>query len=255
MPKKLIYKLKIDGPYTPDNIPMSRLSEYMSDLAALLGERNDVHFSKLEEGSAILEAVVDPVAVPKVSDRIASIEKGEAPKDLRKAYEELDKRLASDNAIGDLSVYEGQSSGAIVLNFPGRTRPKPLDYGTVRQQGSIDGIPVVVGGRDKTSHVTLEDREHTYTGIDISRELAKKIASCLYSKVIRLHGSGRWKRDEDGEWQLVKFRAESFEVLDDSPLREVLDQLRAIPGSEWSELDDPTSALNELRGESDDRPH
>ena len=256
MPKQLIYRLKIDGGYTPDTIPMKRLSEYMSDLAGLLGEPSSVHFYDLEEGSAIVAAAIDDPAIPKVERRVASISRGEAQDDLRIAFETLDKRLADDNAVGSLSAYvNGLETGAVVIDFPGRERPKPLDYGLVRQRGSIEGMLVNVGGRDKTSHLQLEDRDRTYTGINVSRELAKEIAKHLYGSVIRLHGTGRWRRDEDGVWQLNRFNVDSYDVLDDTPLHDALASIRSVSGSGWAEEEDPIGYLSNLRDEPDERPH
>lgn len=259
MPKQLIYKLKI-GAFKPDTIPMQRLSEYMSDLAGLLGESNSVHFVKLEEGSTVLNALVENEAIPKISDRLASINHGEASEDLRKAFDTLDKRLASDNATGSLKAYfDTENDGAVVLEFPGCERPKPIDYGVIKERGALDGIPVSITGRDKSKHAQLVDGSTVHTGITMSEELAIKIMDeqCVYRKVIRLHGMGRWHRDEEGEWKLDGFKADDFEILEDTPLRETLLQLRAVPDSGWSEIEDPLGYLNNLRSdpESDERLH
>ena len=60
----------IIGAYSPDTLPMSRLAEYMADLARLLGEVERVHFACLERGSTTLVQVVEPEAVPEVQQRI-----------------------------------------------------------------------------------------------------------------------------------------------------------------------------------------
>ena len=64
MPKRLTYRFTI-GAYSPDTIPMARLSEYMGDLASLLGEKGAVHFEGTEEGSTVLKASVETEAIPK----------------------------------------------------------------------------------------------------------------------------------------------------------------------------------------------
>ncbi|MEM9624331.1 MAG: hypothetical protein AAF993_22010 [Pseudomonadota bacterium] len=255
MPKHLIYKLNIDGSYKPGTIPMQRLSEYMADLAMLLGEPSSVHFDRMEEGSAVLVATIDEPAIPKVTQRVMSIGRGEAPDDLRKVFVQLDKRLADDNAVGSLSAFPDDDSGAVVLSFPGKERPKPIDYGLIRQQGTIEGVPVRVGGQDKTAHLILEDRNQTYSRINLTREQASKIGHYLYTKVIRLHGSGSWRRDENGQWQLERFRVDRFEVLDEVPVREVLDRIRSVEGSGWKDVEDPASMLQDLRDGPDKRPH
>ncbi len=259
MPKQLIYQLKI-GAFKPDTIPMQRLSEYMSDLAKLLGEPNSVHFVELEEGSTVLNARVESEAIPKISDRLASINHGETPDDLRKAFDTLDKRLASDNATGSLKAYFGtEQAGAVVLEFPGCERPQPIDYGVIKERGTLDGIPVSITGRDMSKHAQLVDGRTVHTGIDMSEELAIKIMDeqCVYRKVIRLHGMGKWHRSEEGEWKLNGFKADHFEILESTPLRETLLQLRSIPDSGWSDIEDPLGYINKLRGdpEPDERLH
>lgn len=256
MPKRLIYKFAIDA-YTPDTIPMSRLSEYMGDLAGLLGQPSSVHFSRLEEGSTVVNVVVETEAVPKVSDRVASLSQAEVPLDVQKYFTALDRRLADDNATGILTAYEDDQEGAVILQFPGRERPKPVDYGVITERGSLDGVPITIGGSDKTAHVILEDCDKTHTGIDLTRELAMKLsdANCLYRKTVRLHGIGRWHRTIEGEWELKKFRVEDFEILGDAPLSEIVGQLRSVPGSGWEDVEDPDSFLKDLRSDSNDRPH
>lgn len=258
MPDKLIYEFKIDGEYTPENIPMQRLSQYMSDMAALLGEGESVHFQALKNGSAILAAAIDQPAIRNVMQRIASIEQGDMPDDLQKAYESLDKRLAHDNATGSLKSYLGEDRvGATVVRFLGRARPVPPDFGVIRQQGSLDGILLSIGNREisaREAHVILQDRNRTHTGINISQKLAKSIAKHLYAHV-RLHGAGSWKRDEKGDWKLQRFRVDSFEVLNDATLREALQDVRDVQGSGWLDIGDPNALLEYWRSESDERPH
>ncbi len=88
----------------------------------------------------------------------------------------------------------------------------------ITEHGALDGIPMSIGGRDKTKHIQLADGDRLYTGIDVTSELGAKISGgkCLFRKVIRLHGIGRWHRTIDGEWELKKFKAESYEVLDET---------------------------------------
>ena len=259
MPKHLIYKLKI-GAFKPETIPMQRLSEYLSDLAEILGEANSVHLRDLEEGSTVVNVLVETEAIPKVTNRVQSISRGEAPDDLRKAFDTLDKRLAADNATGSLvAVSDIEQSGTVVLNFPGCERPKPINYGSIKERGTLDGIPVSITGRDASKHVQLTDGSTLHTRIDMNEALAIRLMDekCVYRKVIRVHGMGRWHRDDEGEWVLDSFKADDFEVPEDTPLRETLLQLRSVQGSGWSEVDDPIEYLHDLRNESepDERLH
>ena len=66
------YRLKIDV-FSVDSLPMSRLAEYMAELAVRLGERERVHFSHLEAGSAVLVSDIEPVALLEVEERVLQV--------------------------------------------------------------------------------------------------------------------------------------------------------------------------------------
>ena len=253
--ERLSYELRFNA-FSPATIPMSRLAEYMADLAKILGEHTSVHFAALNAGSTVVQAVIDKEAIPKVVERINSWKIGKPPADLASAYKALDRRLFDDNAVGILTAFADDALGAEIIRFPGCERPKAIDYGNIRERGSVEGIPVSIVGRDATKHLQLSDGGKRYTGIYMSEALAIKIvdAKCLFRKVIRVQGTGRWQRDEDEQWQLLDFKAEDFEILDDSTLGDAIRRLRAIRGSEWTETEDPIRELQQLRGD-DDRPH
>ncbi len=63
------YRFKIDA-FSPTTIPMSRLAEYVSDLAKMFGNNNSVHLLKIEEGSTVPLVMVEWEAEPKVRDRM-----------------------------------------------------------------------------------------------------------------------------------------------------------------------------------------
>jgi hypothetical protein len=221
------YRLKIDV-FTVESLPMARLAEYMTELARLLGEQERVHFSHLEPGSAILVSNIEEPAAPKVVERLQKVREGHGPKDAMEAYRTLDTLLAKDNAIATL-----MEGGAEVIQFPGRTRPKPVKYGPFREEGSLDGVVIRIGGRGDTIPVLVMDAEgaeyHCQTTVDLSIQLAQHYRSAT----VRVYGSGRWLREENGAWTLQQFDIAQFEVIDDSPLAEVVAKLRAIEGAEW----------------------
>jgi len=82
--------------------------------------------------------------------------------------------------------------------------------------------------------------------------MARRLAPCLFGGTIRVSGNGRWKRPADGRWELVRFDIRDFEVLDETPLAEVVDRLRAVRRSGWPEIDDPVAELQRLRDEVED---
>lgn len=220
------YAFRIDV-FTPDTLPMARLAEYMAALADLLGHKESTHFARIEEGSARLVSRVEEQDATKVQRRLEAVTGANPPQSAAKAFKTLDDMLAEDNAVGEVIG----PAGAIIIPFPGRTRPKALTFPAFRQDGSIDGQIVNIGGRDKTAHVTLRDGGLIYTNIDLSREVARELAKHLYGTKVRLFGSGRWERHPDGAWKLLGFTVDRYEVLDDAPLGDVLAAIRSIPGS------------------------
>lgn len=220
------YTLRIDV-FTPDTLPMARLAEYMAALADLIGHKESTHFARIEEGSACLVSRVDEQDAPKVQRRLEAVASHNPPQGTIKAFKALDDMLAEDNAVGEVIG----PAGAVIIPFPGRTRPKALTFPAFRQDGSIDGQIVSIGGRDKTAHVTLQDGGLTYTNIDLNRDVARELAKHLYGTKVRLFGSGRWERHPEGTWKLLAFTVDRYEVLDDAPLGDVLADIRSIPGS------------------------
>lgn len=237
------YRFKIDA-YTPDTIPMARLAEYMLDLAIFLGEKEHVHFMRLEEGSTTLVQRVDPASVPKVSVRISTIEvaEGEGPEDALRAFRAIDRRLAEDNAVGHL--YRGD--GAEIIHFPGCEKAKPLTFGAFNQTGSLDGLLIKIGGKDETVPVHLQEGNAVHI-CNATREMARRLAPHLFTGTLRVHGTGRWERDAEGAWILKRFNIADFEVLEDALLSIVVARLREVPGSGWKEIDDPHAELQRLR--------
>lgn len=246
-PKGHHYRFKIDV-FHVDTIPMARLAEYMAEIAKLLGQPERVHFSHLENGSAVLVSSIEEPALPKVSERVHGVRQRTAPKDAMKAYYALDAMLAKDNAVGVLSSDEE----AEVIPFPGRTRPKPMRYGPFREHGSIDGVLIRIGGRDETIPVLLQDGDASFS-CQTNRDVAKRLAPHYLGATLRVHGDGKWIREEDGSWHLMEFYIEDFEVLDDAPLHDVINKLRAVEGSTWGDNPNTMSDLLNLRRDPKDQ--
>ena len=230
--------------YTPETIPMTRLAQYMQNLAAMLGHDAAVHFDTLKPGSTQLVTRIDHEDVPKVASHLAQVKRGEGSPEATRAQAEIDRLLAEDNATG--FVYEDKNESAKIIAFPGVTRPKPTTFGPFNQEGSLDGILISVSGADQTVHLQLQNGEIKYTGIDTNRETARRLAKHMYEPV-RVFGTGRWLRDQEGKWILKKFKVENYKVLAADDLKDSIDQMREIEGSEWKDMDDPIGALKALR--------
>lgn len=243
----VVYVFRIDV-FQPETLPMARLAEYMAALAKMFGHAEHTHFLGVEKGSAKLRTSVDAVDAPKVEARLNGVRIGEGPKDAVAGKLAIEDLLANDNAVATLTE---ASSDRIVVPFVGRNRPKPLVFPPFREETSIDGMLVNIGGKDLTAHAILQDGDVFHTGIAMRRDLARELARLLYGPTLRMYGNGRFERQADGVWKMSDFRVDRYERLDERPVREVLDDLRAVPGNG---LMDPRSYrdLAAMRGDSDE---
>lgn len=219
------YVFRIDA-FTPETIPMARLAAYMAELAAMLGEEDNVHFEKITKGSAKLAVKVERPAVTKVRNNV-----NEARMGVRGTrgdrYRKLNEMLRSDNAEGTLKL-----NNSNILAFPGRKEPHPPKLGPFTQAFSRDGQLVRIGGKDKTAHATIQDADGQTWSFEVSRGLARELAPHLFEGVIRLTGTVRATRNDDGEWSYDALKAHQFEELRAETLTEALGRIRALPASE-----------------------
>ena len=83
---------------------MSRLAEYVQDLANLFGEKAYVHFVCVEEGSTTLVQKIDPESVVRIRAHINAIgvTGGERAEGALRAFKAINRRLAGDNTVGHL---------------------------------------------------------------------------------------------------------------------------------------------------------
>ena len=221
------HRFKIDV-FTPETLPMERLAEYMSKFAKFLGEQDRVHFVAVERGSVVLVARAEAEVAQEVERQLLAFKQGSAQPAAVKAWQDLDDMLATDNAVGQLL----DASGAERIAFPGRTRPKPLEFGPFREDGVLEGIIIRVGGKDGSVPIWLKDGA-TIHKCTASVQLSKELSEHYQGALLRVRGSGRWMRLPNGEWKMLAFDIKDFEVLDSLPLAELVKQLQAIPGADW----------------------
>ncbi|MGO4881508.1 MAG: hypothetical protein ACLP59_11870 [Bryobacteraceae bacterium] len=225
--------------YTRETMPMSLLAQYLADLAVLLGCKSSVHLMAVEEGSVKPRIRIDAPDVPKVRERIESVRASDAPQEAMRAYRAIDDRLARDNAKGSLETPAGK-----LIQFPGRDRLQEIQ--PFSQAGAIDGIVVTVGGRDNPPTIHLEDEGKTHV-CHANRTLVKRIAPHIYGSPVRVSGVGRWERNQNGEWALMRFTVHDFEVLRDAPLDGVIGAIRTGDFSRWGDSDHPLEDLDAVR--------
>jgi hypothetical protein len=238
------YDFRIDA-WKPGTLPMARLADYLAKLAVLFGNKEHVHLIKVRKGSAVPEIVVDEFAVPKVNARLRLVDAPDAPEDIGRANRDINRMLRDDNATGTLRF----KGGAKILEFPGRKTPL-AEEAVVYEFGELDGVVIRVGGKDETVPVMLEGVDGgLYHRCNANRETARKLAGYLFGQAIRVVGRGKWRRTQEGTWEPDAFDIKDFEPLDETPLKEVIDAMRAIKGSGWNEMVDPQVEFKRLRGE------
>lgn len=243
---RLYYRFTIDS-FTPETLPLHRLAEYISDLAVLLGSREHVHFVKLDRGSSVPVVAVEYTAVPKVRDRLESVKRGSAPPEALRAFKEIDRRLAEDNATGDLRESRRK---ATIITFPGRNRRLEQAFGPFIQVGSLDGELIRVGGEQAIVPVHI-DVEGRVLICQANRAVAREIAHHLFGPPLRVYGNGTWERTPEGAWVMSRFTIERFTLVDDAPLDEVVEKISRIEGG-ISSLSDPLRELEILRHGNDE---
>lgn len=230
--------------YSPDTFPMARLGEYIAQLGKLLGETSQVHFKKLVEGSTRVVHKVQWEAVPKIRQSLTAIKSGTAPTVSLNAYKELNNMLRADNANAS---YEEVGKKSVILNFPGIDE-KEADPILIKQRGSLTGVVTRVGGADATAHVQLNIDGRRLGNFVTTRAIAKKLATALYEPV-RVHGEGKWKRDNEGIWQVEQFTIQGFDLLDGSSLDQAIKSVQEI-GLTWDE-----NAVEELMQSRNEKTH
>jgi hypothetical protein len=234
------YRFEIDA-FSPETIPMGRLAQYLGDLAKIMGENANVHLNRVDPGSTVPVIRVDWEAEPKVRERIRAVRFNEGSPAAQRAYAEINKRLLEDNANGAL-IDPGKSK---VICFPGRDSANQPEFGPIRQTAVFQGIPIEIGGKRDTVPVHLQDGEDIHI-VDASRHIAKQIAVYLFASVVRVEGKGRWVRERTGEWKMLDFYVNDFDVLKEGNIRSDLERLREIPAA-WKEHEDPLAELVTIR--------
>jgi hypothetical protein len=240
------YYFSIDA-FSPETMPMSRLAEYMSELARLIGEERNVHFRRLDKGSAVIVHWVEPEAAPKVRERINLARQGRGPAEPLRAIQNINRKLEEDSGSGLL--LEG---GAEIIRFPGRDIVDDILIGPLTQPTILEGVVIRIGGTQSFVPVHLDvENSGVQSRCYASRNTAKLLARHIFGPQLRLAGPGTWLRMVSGRWALDRFIVQSFEVLEKRPLAEQLADLRSLDGG-WSNVVDPWAELSRIRHGSDE---
>jgi hypothetical protein len=112
--------------------------------------------------------------------------------------------------------------------------------------GSLQGRIIRIGGKQDTVSVEIQDVDGMVYLCRTTREKARKLAREMFEPIVRVHGSGRWYRTDEGIWRVEDFQIADFEVLDDDSFAEAIAALRAVP-ADWKALETPHAVLEQIR--------
>ncbi|WP_425054762.1 hypothetical protein [Pseudomonas abyssi] len=231
--------LYLDG-IVPERLSMKRLTAYLRALSDLCGSESEIHFDRVEEGSAQLIALVEDQAFNKVMGQVREVPHGLGSKRAGKAYLALSDLMLEDRVDGTLLA-----GGAKVFQFPrAKDVEQPLK---IIKASSVQGKLYSVGGKDSTVPVRLEgaDGETLYCEADVA--LAEKLAPLLF-KPVRLMGEAEWQRRTDGSWRLIKLKVASFVRLEDVSFKEAVKRMKSAGGVSWNENNKAHAEILESRG-------
>jgi hypothetical protein len=152
--------------------------------------------------------------------------------------------LREDNGS---AIWRAEATAEEAIVFPGKNDAEEAVSG-ISQRGHLDGEVVRIGGLRDVVPVMLRREQEELSGCWAKRTVAKELARRLFEPV-RLYGTGRWNRNDEGKWKLDIFRVESFAPLREATLSQALGEIRAIPldwdGNSFDELADHRNGREE----------
>lgn len=225
---------------SPDRIAMARLSEYMQQLATMLGQTENVHFARIEKGSTRVVAHVDcGTPAQKVRARISNIRRGRAPKDAMGAYSRINEMLSTDNGTARLTERH-----ITVVHFSG-ARANTDQNVTLVDSGAITGQLYALS-EDRLGEVKARVRPRVGNAVICTADkiIGRELRRYLFEPV-RVHGQGVWIRANPGEWSCQSLHIRDVRPVEDVKLKDAIKALREID-IEWP--DDPLDDLDERGG-------
>lgn len=214
-----------------DNVPLEDIAAFVEDFAKLLGKDAVPKFHSIRRGSLIVGARVPRDREVVVVERTFLLRTGGAPLDAVQAHQRISNRLGEYQARSARIL---DDTKAKILEFPIQ---RPFDQlPSLTKSGSLQGKIIRLGGTKAIVPVELQDVDgHVYLCL-AKRDIAKELAKNMFEPTIRVFGTGRWHRREDGLWYVEDFQISRFEQLEDDTLEGVVEQLQEIPAP-WKDQD------------------
>lgn len=239
--RKWDYALSLKG-LDPQSIPMSKLAEYLSVWAALLGVENIPILTGVIKGSVLMPATIRPEATVQIRARLqtARYDKGAA-----KLIDELEVMAARDG-LKYCQIIDSTRNELLLIKPKVAPIQTPL---VVSDQAEIDGVVYRISGKDDTTSVSiLEHGSNKSITFEVrNNSLAQEIATHFKAAPIRAHVHGTWLRNEQGLWEPKSIYADRIEALDLTPAENILRELGALDGG-WKNIEDHDAFIADLRG-------
>lgn len=237
-----IYSLKLYD-RKPDDLPLDRLAEYLKEFALILGKDNQPVLSSVDEGSILLRAKIPQCKQGQVEQRLLEAQRGDTYSGVGKHLIRLETMMLGDG-IPKAEFLNPQQRVLVTIDAAN----EPVLY-SVSQSGEVDGEITGVMGADDTMHITLKEWGGRIVKLVADVQIGRELGHHLRTGVMRLYAHGQWNRTDAG-WKPdpKKCFVDRFEVLDESSIVEIFDELRKIPGNGWSTEPDPLALWRELRG-------
>ena len=145
--KKITFTINETAPH---EMSMTRLVEYLGQLATMMGNRDDVHFRSVEKGSINNVIEVEEEVEPLIIHRVQQLVAGEGTIEGKQAYRRMREFLDIDNYTAGLISEDGVT---ITEFYPPRKEHEV--YGPIFPDAAIDGFRGKVGGTAPTGPVVI----------------------------------------------------------------------------------------------------
>jgi hypothetical protein len=239
-----IFTLHIEG-VNIDNVTLDDIGHYLSDFADLLGSDASPRYHSIRKGSLNLAAKVPADKEIDVKTRGFLLRTGDAPEDAIRAKQRISKRLGIHRARKATLLDPSQTK---VIEIPIEKPAGQIEVPALSRSSSLQGKVIRLGGKQDIVSVEVQDVDGHIYACRAKRDLVKRLVReiILFESTVRVHGTGKWRRDDDGVWYVEEFLIADFEVLDDDSLTDVVAQVRRIP-SAWINQEDSFDQLAKLR--------
>lgn len=227
--------------YTPETMPLDRLIEYLNQLMIILGNPSDLHLVEIKRSSTkpVLLARHD-VAV-KVRNRAREVWSGGGNDRSQTAFKRIRRMVAEDG--GKSAVL--QAKEGTIIEFPTVDLGEDQIVSAVRQQTTISGTLIRIGGVAENAQLLIQDFSgEIVSGCTAPRNLAPELGALIYKPIV-VHGVGSWCRSAQGKWELSRLHVQSFEPLEDLSIDQVLMEAEAATSNWPDDVVDQLLAMRE----------